>query len=232
MSLISYAGEKDICTNKSVSGSLIVRVSSDIYLYLSCGHSSLFSLADHLTVSTHLSTPMENGHQGMQAFNSTAIQEPPIDNHHCYWNVNGEGECCAPATPTPFSNRNRVMSDPVYENGSVPPARRHTACTSTTHSIRSTPQTSRSKVPSPARYQLTHKPLPTPPEEGGPDYTDPDGPPTLKAAHSYDKLDRCMSRPCNNVCPIHCSFTCTNERVKPRGVWERARIYCNLLSIV
>lgn len=167
-------------------------------------------------MTTHLSTPLENGHRRMQAFDSTAIQEPPLDNHHCYCNVNGEGECRAPATPTPCSNRNRVMSDPVLENGHVAAARRHTASGSTTHSIRSTnpPHTSRSKVPSPARYQLTHKPLPTPPEEGGPDYTDPDSPPTLKAAHSYDKLDRCMSRPClvPRPPPLH-SHVCIHNNV-------------------
>ena len=181
------------CTKRSVAGKPFLG-----WRHGWAGHetnfSSLFSLADHLTGTTHLSTPVENG---IQAFNSSAIQEPSPANpasHHCYWNINGEGECHAPATPSLCSHGNGVTSDPVLENGHVNSPRRHTS-SSTTCSIRSRdpPRTSRSKVPSPARYQLTHKPLPKPPEDSGPDYSDPDGPPTLKAAYSYDKLDRYMS---------------------------------------
>ena len=184
------------CTKKSVAGKPFLG-----WRHGWAGHetnfSSLFSLADHLTGTTHLTTPVENG---MQAFNSSAIQEPSLanpDSHHCYWNINGERECRTPATPSPCSHGNRVTSDPVLENGHVnhvTSPRRHTS-SSTTRSIgsRDPPRTSRSKVPSPARYQLTHKHLPKPPEDSGPDYSDPDGPPTLKAAYSYDKLDRYMS---------------------------------------
>ena len=209
--------------------------------------SSLFSLADHLTGTTHLSTPVENG---IQAFNSSAIQEPSLANpasHHCYWNINGEGECHAPATPSPCSHGNRVTSDPVLENGHVnyvKSPRRHTS-SSTTHSIgsRDPPRTSRSKVPSPARYQLTHKPLPKPPEDScpdysGPDYSDPDGPPTLKAAYSYDKLDRYMSIP-RLIPRPPISFPAalmSHSQVSTFGYysehWEagnEAVIYCNLL---
>ena len=146
--------------------------------------------------------------------NGTAVlhhSEASLDNSPYYSSADGENGSPGPpfrANGKVRNNRTRAFSSvsasTVLQNGHVhnitTPTRRSTSVC-TTHCVGVVPPKtflppiSTSKLSNghpPPRYQLTHKPLPKPPESPpcDNDYSELDEPTVLKASASYDKLER------------------------------------------